>query len=88
MQRIKFMVRHFLREPLWFKILIFVTLVISVVFSSTLFSDHAYFKGFAKLAAAIFFSAYGFNMRKNLKISVLFFTLACICLLLSIKALY
>ena len=82
------MVRHFLREPFWFKLLISVTLVISIVFSSTLFSNHAYFKGLAKLAAAIFFSAYGFNMRQNRKISVLFFSLAGICLLLSIKALY
>lgn len=88
MEQIKFMIRHFLKEPLWFKILIIVSLVISIVFSSTLFSTQPYFQSSSKLAAAFFFSAYGINMRKNVKISGLFFILAGLCLFLSIKTVY
>ena len=55
MQRIKFMCKQFLREPIWFKILITVTLLISIVFSNSFFSNHAYYQSCSKLAAAIFF---------------------------------
>lgn len=88
MQRIKFMIMQFLKEPLWFKILISTTLLISIVFSSSLFSDNAYFRSCSKLAAAIFFCTYGFKMRRNLKNSLIFFTLAGICIFLSILAQY
>lgn len=88
MQRIKFMFKQFQKEPLWFKILISITLLISIVFSSSLFSDNAYFQSCSKLAAAIFFCIYGFKMRRNLKTSLIFFTLAGICVFLSILAQY
>lgn len=55
MQRIKFIIKLFLIEPLWFKILISTTLLISIIFSSSLFSNNAYFQSCSKLAAAIFF---------------------------------
>ena len=86
MQRINFMLKLFLIEPLWFKILISTTLLISLVFSSTYFSDHAYFQSVSKLAAVIFFSAYGVKMRRNRVNSILFFSLAGICMYLSILA--
>lgn len=86
MQQIKFMVIQFLNEPLWFKIIISATLLISIVFSSSLFSGNANFQVYSKLAAAIFFCTYGFKLRRNLKISLIFFTLGGICILLSILA--
>lgn len=86
MQRIKFMFQLFLNEPLWFKILISTTLLISFVFSSSFFSDHAYFQSVSKLAAAIFFSAYGVKMLRNRMNSILFFSLAGVCMYLAILA--
>ncbi|KIL35371.1 hypothetical protein SD71_13685 [Cohnella kolymensis] len=83
MQRIKFMYRQFLREPLWFKLLISTTLLISIICSSSLFSDNEYYQSIAKLAAAIFFCTYGFKMRRNLQISVIFFAMAVLCFYLS-----
>ena len=88
MQRIKFMMKQFLKEPLWFKILISITLLISIIFSSSFFSNYAYYQSFSKLAAAIFFCAYGIKMRRNLKTSVILFTLSVICIYLSIVAIY
>ncbi len=88
MHWIKFIINQFLTEPLWFKILISTTLVISILFSSSFFSSNAYFQSSSKLAAAIFFSAYGIKMRKNLKNSIIFLTLAGICIYLSIVALF
>lgn len=83
MRRIKAMFYQFLNEPLWFKILIITTLLISIVFSSSPFSNNGYYPSFAKLAAAIFFTAYGFKMRRNRQLSTVFFILAVICIYLS-----
>lgn len=88
MQRIKFMLKQFLREPMWFKILILTTLLISIIFSSSSFSNHAYYQSGSKLAAAIFFVAYGFKMRRSRVTSVLFFILAVLCIVLSFLAIY
>ena len=88
MQRIKFIIKQFLKEPLWFKILISITLFVSIIFSSSFFSENAYYESSSKLAAAIFFCAYGIKMRKNLRNSVILFTLAVICICLSIFAIY
>ncbi|RKP58076.1 hypothetical protein D7Z26_00795 [Cohnella endophytica] len=82
MQRIKFMYKQFLREPLWFRLFISTTLLISIIFSSSIFTN-GYYKSYAKLAAAIFFCAYGINMRRNVRISILFFALALVCIFLS-----
>jgi hypothetical protein len=84
MHRIKFIIKQFLKEPLWFKILISTTLLISFIFSSSFFSNNAYFQSCSKLAAAIFFCTYGIKMRRNLKNSVILFALAVICIYLSI----
>jgi hypothetical protein len=87
MQRMKFMIKQFLKEPLWFKILISTTLLISFIFSSSFFSNNAYYQSCSKLAAAIFFCAYAIKMR-NLVTSVILFTSAVICIFLSILAIY
>ena len=88
MRRIKFMIKQFLKEPLWFKILISTTLLISFIFSSSFFSNNAYFQSCSKLATAILFCTYGIKMRRNLKNSVILFTLAVICIYLSIIAIF
>jgi hypothetical protein len=88
MQRIKFMIKQFLKEPLWFKILISTTLLISFIFSSSFFSNNAYYQSCSKLTAAIFFCAYAIKMRRNLVTSVILFTSAVICIFLSILAIY
>ena len=73
MQRIKFMIKVFLNEPLWFKILISVTLLASIILSNSIFSNHPYLQSCSKLAAAIFFCAYGIKFRKNYTTALLFF---------------
>ncbi|RHW43320.1 hypothetical protein D1B31_01225 [Neobacillus notoginsengisoli] len=88
MQRIKFMIKQFLREPLWFKLLISATLLISIIFSGPFFSNNAYFQSGAKLAAAIFFCANAIKFRKSLVTSVILFTSAGICIFLSFLAIY
>jgi hypothetical protein len=84
MKRIKFMLIHFSKQPLWFKTLISLTFLISIVFSSSFFSDTIYFQSLSKLSAGIFFCAFGINMKSNLKVSYLFFTLSLTCIVLSI----
>lgn len=83
MQRIIFMIKQFLNEPLWFKILISTTLLISIIFSSTFFSNHAYLQSISKFAAAIFFCAYGIKFRRNLVTMIMLFTAAFLCIYLS-----
>lgn len=73
----------FLSEPLWFKVLISSTLLGAIVFSSSFFSDEGYYQSVAKLAAAVFFTAYGIKFRRNTRTSVIFFAVAVLCLYLS-----
>jgi hypothetical protein len=87
MQRIKLMVQLFLKEPLWFKLLISFTLLSSIILSSSTFSNMPAYQSISKLAAAIFFCAYGFKLRMNRLISILFFTVAAICIYLAFLAL-
>lgn len=77
------MYKQFLREPLWFKILIFSTLLVAIVFSNSFFSDNGYYQSAAKFAAAIFFSSYGIKFRRNPQLSVIFFALTILCIYLS-----
>ncbi|RIX50715.1 hypothetical protein D3P08_18580 [Paenibacillus nanensis] len=81
MNRIKFMYRQFLSEPLWFKIVISAMLLIAIVFSSSSFNG--YYQGAAKIAAAIFFMAYGIKFRRSTRIALLFFAVAMISVYLS-----
>jgi hypothetical protein len=68
---------------LWFKILISTTLLISFIFSSSFFANNTYYQSCAKLATATFFCAFGIKMRRNVLTSVIFFTLAVLCIYLS-----
>ncbi|MCP8970082.1 hypothetical protein [Ectobacillus ponti] len=86
MLRIKFMIKQFLKEPLWFKLLISTTLLISIIFSSSFFANHAYYRSFSKVAAAIFFCAYGIKFRKSRVTSVILLAASAICISLSILA--
>lgn len=88
MWRIKFMIQQFFKEPLWFKILISSTLLISIIFSSSFISNNVYYQSCSKLAAAIFFCAYAIKFRRSLVTSIILFTSAVICIFLSILAIY
>lgn len=88
MQRIKLMIKVFLNEPLWFRILISITLLASIILSSSFFSNHAYLRSCSKLAAAIFFCAYAIKFRRNFKTALIFYACTIICFLLSIRSLF
>ncbi|QGQ44966.1 hypothetical protein [Metabacillus sediminilitoris] len=85
---IKFMMKQFLKEPLWFKIIISTTLLSSIVFSSSFFSDNPYYQSYSKFAAAIFFCIYGMKLIKNRVTAVILFTLAVLCISLAILELF
>jgi hypothetical protein len=72
MQRLRFMFKMFLREPLWFRILVIATLLVSVIFSSSAASSMAYADSYAKIAAAILFMTVGFKLRRNTVLAAVF----------------
>lgn len=80
---LKFMFKQFMREPLWFKILIAAALLISIIFSSAFFSYNPYYEVFSKLAAAIFFCTFGIKFRRSRQTAVIFFAVTAICIYLS-----
>lgn len=88
MMRIKFMLKQFLKEPFWFKLLIIITLGSSILFSSSFFSENPNFQGLSKLSAAIFFAAYGFKFRYNRLTLGIFTTATALCICLSIMAFF
>ncbi|PAE44695.1 hypothetical protein [Bacillus sp. 7884-1] len=88
MQRIKFMIQLFLKGPLWFRLVISISFLASIIFSSSYFSNTSFYESISKLAAAIFFSAVGMKLRMNRVVSILLFTAAAICIYLSIHSLY
>ncbi len=71
--RIKSMFKLFQLEPLWFKVLILITLLTTVIFSSSAFSGNSRYEGISKLAAALFFAVYGYKMNMNRKVSMVFY---------------
>lgn len=84
MQRIIYIYKHFLWQPLWFKFLVIASLLAAVLFSSSYFAEHDYYPSIAKLAAAAFFSAYGFSFRSNKRLAGIFFGAALLCIVLSV----
>jgi hypothetical protein len=84
MRRIKFMIKQFLKEPLWFKTLISVTLLSSIVFSSSFFLNDSSYQSVSKLAAPAFFCAYGIKMQRNRVNSIFLFAAAIICVCLAV----
>lgn len=88
MQTIKFMVKAFLNEPLWFKLLITITFLASIILSSSSFSNYAYMQSLSKLAAAIFFLTYGLKIRRNFKKAIILYVCTTICIYLSITSIF
>ncbi|MET1015061.1 MAG: hypothetical protein ABWX61_11235 [Paenisporosarcina sp.] len=84
--RLKSMIKLFQLEPLWFKVFISITLLTSIVFSSSYFSHDSMYDGISKLAVAIFFIVYGYKMNMNRKVSMIFYALAGLCLVLALLA--
>lgn len=66
---------------MWFKVLIIVTLLTAIIFSSSTFK--ASYQSLAKLAAAIFFIAYGVKLRHSRLVSTIMFLVAGISLYLA-----
>jgi hypothetical protein len=88
MQRIKLMIKVFLSEPLWFKMLISVTFLASIILSNSFFSNYPYLHSSSKLAAAILFCAYGIKFRRNFRLALIFFVCTAICIYLSLMTLF
>jgi len=88
MQRMIFMYKAFMNEPLWFKILISTTFLASIILSSSVFSNHAFLQSCSKLAAAIFFCAYGIKIRRSFKRALILFGCSLICVYLSIISIF
>ncbi|RDU37827.1 hypothetical protein DRW41_08390 [Neobacillus piezotolerans] len=88
MMRIKFMLKQFLKEPFWFKVLIIATLVSSILFSSSFFSGNVFYQSLSKLSAAIFFTAYGLKFWFNRLTSGIFVAAAVLCIYLSINVFF
>jgi len=82
----KSMVKLFQIEPLWFKAFIIITLLTTIVFSSSAFSGNSIYEGISKLAAGIFFSIYGYKMKMNRNVSIVFYVLAGLCFVLALLA--
>ncbi|ULO04701.1 hypothetical protein H1230_16145 [Paenibacillus sp. 19GGS1-52] len=82
MDQIKGFIKLFLMEPKWFKVFIMVTLLTSIIFSSSAFSN-MYFQSLSKFAAGLFFGAYGIKMRRNTAISLILLGAAVVCLFLA-----
>ena len=87
MQRVKFMIKVFLNEPLWFKLIISITFLASIILSSSYFSNQAYLQSSSKLAAAIFFLTYGIKIRRSFGKALILFACSVLCIYLSIMAL-
>ena len=85
--RMKSMYKLFQLQPLWFKAFILIILLTTIVLSSSSFSGNSLYEGISKLAAALFFTVYGYKMKMNRKVSMIFYALAGLCFLLASIAL-
>ncbi|WP_217592540.1 hypothetical protein [Cohnella sp. GbtcB17] len=85
MQRLKFIYRFFLIQPLWFRVLAPAALLLSILLSSSTFGEDAAYKGGAKLAAAVFFGLWGIPFRRNRQLAIIFFALAALSLYLAVN---
>lgn len=86
MQRLKFMYRLFLMQPLWFKVLAPTALLLSILLSSSTFGEGAAYEGGAKLAAAVFFGLWGIPFRRNRQLALIFLALTALSLYLAVNA--
>lgn len=81
------MTAMFMNEPLWFKILITVTFLGTIILSASYFSTYPYLQSGSKLAAAIFFGAFAIKFKWHFKIALLFSVLSVICIFLAVQPL-
>ncbi|MEN8698084.1 hypothetical protein [Bacillus infantis] len=88
MKKVKLFAGLFLREPLWFKILITGSLLLSILFSSSVFSDDSIFQGASKAAAAVFFVAWGIKLKASRGAAAAMFLTSAVCLVLAASAVY
>ncbi|MDG0809268.1 hypothetical protein [Cohnella rhizosphaerae] len=86
MQRLNFMYRFFLGQPLWFKVLAPAALLMSILLSSSLFGEDNAYEGGAKLAAAVFFGVWGVPFRRNRPLAIVFFAFSALCVYLAVNA--
>ncbi|MFC3798856.1 hypothetical protein [Cohnella sp. GCM10012308] len=86
MQRLKFIYRFYLMQPLWFKISAPAALLASIIFSGSSFGDESFYEGWAKLSAAVFFGLWGARLRSNRQLFIVFFALAALSLYLAANA--
>ncbi|WP_377346304.1 hypothetical protein [Pontibacillus salicampi] len=85
MDRIKFMVKAFMIEAIWFKVLILSMFFITIVFSSSALSNNPYLESVSKLAAAVIFIAYSLKVRNNRIIFSILTLLAAVSIVLAIR---
>jgi hypothetical protein len=88
MKKIKLFAGLFLREPRWFKILIAGSLLLSILFSSSVFDGYSFFQGASKAAAAIFFGAWGIKLKASRGAAAAMFAASVVCLGLAVSAFY
>ncbi len=77
------MFQLFLREPLWFRVLVLAMLLVSIIFSSSAASDIDYANSYAKIAAAILFLSVGLKLRQNSRLLIIFGLLTLLSLYLA-----
>ncbi|WP_043933271.1 hypothetical protein [Bacillus sp. EB01] len=84
MQQVKLFLTGFIREPLWFKLLIITSFLATIILGSTVFSSQPYMESGSKLAAAILFFSYGVKIRRSHGKALILFACAFLSLFLSI----
>lgn len=84
MDRLIWMYRQFMSEPLWFRMWILSMLLIAIIFSNSSWtSSDGFSQSLAKMAAALFFFSYGIKFRSNIRISSVFVISGIVCVVLA-----
>ncbi|WP_409297884.1 hypothetical protein V1498_07315 [Peribacillus sp. SCS-26] len=86
MRRFRFMAGQFLKEPLWFRIMIITSFIAAVVFSSSYFKEKSFYDGLSKSAAAIIFASYFVKFRRNRSTAAILAACAILSIYLSLRA--
>lgn len=84
----KSMLKLFQLESLRFKAFVLIILLTTIVFSNSAYSGNSLFEGVSKLAASIFFAVYGYKLKMNRKVSMVFYGLAGLCFMLACLAFF
>ncbi|WP_409289157.1 hypothetical protein [Peribacillus sp. SCS-37] len=86
MRRIRSMAKQFLKEPLWFRIIIITSFIAAIVFSSSFFKEKSFYDGFSKSAAAIIFASYFVKFKRNTYTAAILAACAILSIYLSLRA--